>query len=232
VAVGGGHDDNGAPQPLGPQVLLDELADLASPLADQADDVHVGFREAGNHTHEDALPHPGAGEDAHLLPLAAGQKAVEGADAQVHGLRDPAPLQGVDRLGVQRVVVLELHGPLAVDGVAEPVDDPAQEFSPHGDRRLAAEGDDLAARADALKVVQRHQQDLSLPEPHHLGPERLAGPAVGEDVAHLADGARGPVPLDHQADDLAHRPVHLDRVDLVEDPGVTIEIQGHKKAYG
>jgi len=232
VAVRGGHDDHGAAQALRPQVLLDEFADLAAPLADQADHVDVGLRVARDHPQENALPHAGAGEDAHLLALAAGQQAVEHADAEIHGLHDPPPLQGVDRLGIQRVVVLRLDGAPAVDGVAQAVDDPPQELLAHGDGRLAPQRDDLAARAHALQVVQRHEEDLPLAEPDHLGAERFAGAAVGEDVAHLAHGARGAVPLDHEADDLAHRPVDLDRVDLVENAVVAVEVQGHENTCG
>jgi hypothetical protein len=36
-----------------------------------------------------------------FLALAAGQQPVEAADPEVHGLRDPSPLQGVDRLCVR-----------------------------------------------------------------------------------------------------------------------------------
>jgi len=224
VPVRGSHDDDGAPEALGTQVFLHELADLAPALADEPDDVHIGLRVAGDHAHEDALPHAGPGEDAHLLPLAAGQQSVENADAEIHGLLDPASLQGVDRLGIERVFILEIDGSLAVDRVAEAVDDASQELFPHGDRGFSPEGDDLAARPHTLEIVQRHQEDLPLAEPHHLGPELFAGPAIGEDVAHLAHGARRSVTLDHQADDLAHRPVHLDRVDLVENPLVAIEV--------
>ena len=47
--VGGGDDDDRAGQPLGAEVVLEELADLAAALADQGDHRDLGVGAAGDH---------------------------------------------------------------------------------------------------------------------------------------------------------------------------------------
>ena len=57
--VAGGHDHHALGQSLRAQVALDELVDLAAPLADQGDDDHVGRRVAGHHPQESrSCPRP------------------------------------------------------------------------------------------------------------------------------------------------------------------------------
>ena len=60
-----------ARQPLGAEVVLDELAHLAAALADQADHDHVGLGVAGHHAEQRALADAGAGEQADALAAAA-----------------------------------------------------------------------------------------------------------------------------------------------------------------
>ena len=80
--VGGGHDDDGAGEALGAEVVLDELADLAAALADQGDDGDGGLVVAGDHRQQRRLADAGAGEDADALAAADGGERVEDPDAE------------------------------------------------------------------------------------------------------------------------------------------------------
>src|SRR5881227_3625129 len=78
--VGGGDDDDGAGQALGPEVLLEELPYLAAALADQADHPDVGVGAAGDLRQQRRLAHSGTGEDAQALPPPTRDLGVEWAD--------------------------------------------------------------------------------------------------------------------------------------------------------
>ena len=88
--VARGHHHDALGQAGRSQVALDELVYLAAALADQGDDDHVGVGVAGHHAQQHALAHAGAGENAHPLPLAAGQQAVDRANAGGQRLVDPS----------------------------------------------------------------------------------------------------------------------------------------------
>ena len=99
--VGGGDDDDRARHALGAEVLLEELADLAATLPDEADDPDVGVGAAGDLGQQAGLADAGAGEDAQALALAAGDEGVERADAEGEGLVDPGAGERVRRLAGQ-----------------------------------------------------------------------------------------------------------------------------------
>ena len=56
-AVGGCRDDNRACQAFMAEDVLDELLDLATPLADQSDHGHVGCGVSRHHAEQNALAH-------------------------------------------------------------------------------------------------------------------------------------------------------------------------------
>ena len=102
--VAGGHHDHAFGQPLGPQIALDEFVDFAAAFADQGNHVDVGRRVAGHHAQRHAFADARAGEDSHPLAFAAGQQAVDGANARGHGRVDPRPVQRCRRAGIQRAL--------------------------------------------------------------------------------------------------------------------------------
>jgi len=223
MPVGGGHDNDGTGQPLLAEIFLDELPDLPSPFPDEGDD--VGPRVPRDHAEQDALPDAGAGKNTHLLPLAAGKNGIDGSNAEIHDLRYPSPLEGVDRLRVQGVLVLPLEGSRVVDGVADAVQDTTEEIPADPDDGPFAERNDPAPRADPLHVVEGHEQHVTLPETHHLGPQGLAIPPAGVDMTHLSHERGRPAAFHHQPDDLGHFSVHPDRVDATQAPVVTREVE-------
>jgi hypothetical protein len=81
--VGRRDDDDGAVDGVA-EVALDELAHLAATLADEADDVHVAGRAAGDHAEQRGLAHARAGEDAEALAAAR-----RGRACRARGRRGP-----------------------------------------------------------------------------------------------------------------------------------------------
>ena len=203
-AVAGGHDDHAARQALGAQVALDEFAHLAAALAHQADDADVGGGVAGHHAHEGALAHAGAGEDAHALALAQGKKRVDRPHAHVHRLGDAPAAHGGRRVVVQGVEGLIVGVRASVQGLAQAVDDPAQELRPHLDLALDARRGDQAAGAQAACLGVGHDEHGIALETHHLAQHRRTAVHVQKDAgAHRQHQALG---LGHQAHHLADPP--------------------------
>ena len=168
--VRGGDHDDGAFQPLFAQGLLDELAHLAAPFADQAHDHGVAGRLLGQHGQKHRLAHARPGEDAQALAPAGGGEDVHGPHTQVQPLADPSARVGGRRGCAQGVWGWTLgQRPLAVDGLAEGVDDSAQ---PGGGRAHAGGliyDPDVGAGGHALYGSERHQQGLGVAEAHDLG---------------------------------------------------------------
>jgi hypothetical protein len=78
----------------------------------------VGLRISGNHAHQHTLSDTGAGKDAHPLALSATEQAIDGLDAEIHRFCNSASVEGVDGIGVDRVVVLAVDRSLIVYGIS------------------------------------------------------------------------------------------------------------------
>src|SRR5690606_28602155 len=98
------RDDDGVSQRIEPEVVLDEIADLAAAFANQGDDGDVRGGAAGEHAKEGALADAGAGEDANALTAAEGEHAVDCSDAGRERLRDGFAVKGMRGLGARRGV--------------------------------------------------------------------------------------------------------------------------------
>ncbi len=176
--VGGRDDHDRAGHALGPEVALDELAHLAATLADQADDVDVGGRRAGDHAQQRRLADAGAGEDAEPLAAAARHERVERADAERDALVDARALQriGRRRLHVARATPsATADRPEAVDRTAEAVERAAEQIVGDVDAQRATGRAHARARADARRLAERHQQRAAGAEADHLGRHGRSG---------------------------------------------------------
>ena len=94
------------------------------------------------------------------------------------------------------------NGALAVDGIAQAVQDAAQKLGTDVHVELASGSDHGAARLDPFHGAQGHQEQAIFAETHHLGGHDPAVAAV--DMRELSHAGRRPEGLDHQADDLSH----------------------------
>ena len=159
--VGGGHDDHRAGQAFGPEVVLDELADLAATFADQGQDDDGGVGAAGDHGQQARLADAGAGEDAHALAPTARHQGVDGAHAEGQLAVDHLAAQRVrcrtldgDRLGVDE------GGPV-VDGPAQAVEDAAEQAVADLDAHGLERGLDGAPKWTPLRSPKGMQARLS-----------------------------------------------------------------------
>lgn len=117
---------------------------------------------------------------------------------------------GVWRGAVERAELLGSERPLAVDGIAQAIDHPADEHI--ADRCLAGVGGshDMTARVDGVERTQGHEQHPVVAETHHLGGygEVLAGRFNPADIAQRNLRT---LAFDQQSGDLDHLAQALSR---------------------
>ena len=232
----GGHDDR-ASHPLLAKDALDELLDLASPLADETDHDHVGLREPRHHPEQTALADAAAREQPHALPATHREQGVDGPYPHVEGLVDAVPGQGVDAAARERDPLRHGDRSLAVQGhagarehatehrVAEP------HVAPPPDRR------DAGVRGEPADVADGHQVEPVRPEPHHLGfhdgAPGAGDPAAITDRRLTPHGLQGQThhprehPLDHERG-RSLRPLPAGREARGPQPS-TVEVRGHAR---
>ena len=212
--VRGGDHDHGAAQALFAQGLLDELADLAAPLADQADDHDVAGGLLGQHGQQHRLADARTGEDAEALTPAGGGEDVHRAHAQVQPLAHPAARMGRRRRGAQGIGRRSLRqGAEAVDGLAEGVNDPAQPGGGGAHAGGGVDDADVGAGGHALDRTEGHQQGLGVAKADDLGGQ--GGLAAPLDLGPGADrqARQAAARFDQQAADARHLAGDDQRVD-------------------
>ena len=102
--VGRRYDEHSPLLSLGTKVLLDELPHLASALADKGKDRDVRLGIADDRCEQSRLAAASRGEYPHTLPLAAGEKPVDCANAKRNGLGNYPAFKRRRRLCVYRIV--------------------------------------------------------------------------------------------------------------------------------
>ncbi len=135
------------------------------------------------------------------LALAAADRdhRVDGHDAGLHGLADGFPLHDAGRDFFHRVLRAGRDRPLAIDRLAERVDDAAEQPLAHGHGQQLAGGPDLLTFLDAGVLAEDDRADLGFFEV-----QREADDAVAE-VEHLVEHRVGqPFDLGHTVADFAH----------------------------
>ena len=182
-------------RPSSPSVFQ-KFAHFAAAFADQRQHRQVGRRAARHHADQRAFAHAAAAEDAQPLSPAAGQKAVDGANAAAQRLREWASRSSASGAGAssgrrraQRRVRLfhpagcrcrrspgpaalrrppPMAAPQGYDGIA--VANAAGLLQRHGQHRAAAKADDFAG-----VDVSRWRR-----EPRNTRPANTAGPPIPE----------------------------------------------------
>ena len=112
-------------------------------------------------------------------------------------------------------VSLASIGPEIVERLAQAVNDPALEPLANRHAQGRAQGNDFAARMDALDFAQRHEQDVVIPKTDNLG-QRGTIVARGFDAAVFTDAGERAFRLDDQADELDHATVVADDLRLLD----------------
>ena len=137
-------------QSVGAQVALDEFVDFPAAFADQGDHVYVGGRVAGHHSQEHGLSHPGAGENPHSLPFAAGYQAVDRTHSRGKRVANSRPVAGMRRAPVERSAVVQHGLRLIVYGVSLGVQYAAQHLGADAQPARGPSQSHAIAMADAL----------------------------------------------------------------------------------
>jgi hypothetical protein len=175
----GGHDDAVAHGLLLVE-LADELGDGGTLLADA--DVDAGEGLGLGLLVDDGVDGDGglAGlavtDDELALATADGDEGVDGLEAGEHGLRDGLAGDDAGRLDLGTAALAVVEGGPAVDGLADAVDDAAEELGADGDVDDGAGPLDGVALEDVAIVSEDDDTDVVL-----LEVEGHAAEAAGED---------------------------------------------------
>ena len=181
--VRGRDDDDGAGQALGAEVVLEELPDLATTLADQGDDGDLGVGAAGDHRQQAGLADARTGHDAEALTATAGRQRVHGAYAEAQLLVDARAEQGVRGLVVDHHVGQVRERGAAVDRAAEAVQHPAAQVLADGDLQAETACLDVVADAETGRLGEGQAGEHTVLARHHLDRHRTGRPADLEQVA-------------------------------------------------
>ena len=214
--IGSRDHDHGAGKTGFAEVVLKEFLHLAAALANEPDHGDVGGDVARQHGQQHRFADAGAGEDAQTLAAAAGQKGIERADAEIERGADAAARVRQRRRVAERIRRRPVEQrALAVDRLAQRIDDPAEpaDGRPH---RTGDGGDHgLAAAPNAFERRKRHQQGITRGKPDHLAGDRLRR-RLNNDARANRHRMQGTGDFDHQAAHADHAAVDLDAVEFVD----------------
>ena len=182
---------------------IDELGDGRALLADgdiDADDVLALLVQNGIRC-DDGLAGLAVADDELALAAADGDHGVDGLDAGLQRDADGLALDDAGGVALDGAQLLRVDGALAVNGLAEGVDDAADEGLADRDGHDAARALDKAALADAdvraehddadaaLLEVQRHAERAVLEAEQLVGLAFIQPVHLGDAVADLNDVA-------------------------------------------
>ena len=134
---------------------------------------------------DDRLAHPGAAEQPRFAAADIGAEEIDHLDPRLEDLRLGLELTERDGRPVDGHPLLRGDGPLAVHGVPQKVEDPAEHLGSHGHGDRGAGVDNCAPPRDAVRGIQGHR----------------AYPVASEvllDLAHQARLLSADLPVDHQ----------------------------------
>ena len=196
-------------RPSGSELPLDEFAHFASALANQPDDHNIGGRSAGDGRQKRRLAGGRFAEDPDALAARAGDETVNGADAERKRLVDDRALHGLRRQPRDMVIGVDFDGRprLAIERLAEGVQDAAQESAAYGDAKAVAGRHDLGGARKPGQVAERGQHRAAVAPANHLGPQHQAAARLGK-MANLADAHILDRGFDNDAEQPLHAPLH------------------------
>jgi hypothetical protein len=216
----------------GAEALLQELADLAATLSNQAHHTDVCLGGLGDLAEQGGLAHAGAGEQAEALALSHGGQAVQDADPEGERSCDAGPGHGVRRLSVHGPAFPSGEGWAAVQRPPEAVQDPPQHGLAAPEAQGLARGHDEAIRACVLQGPERQEHGVLAAKAHDLGLDEdlLAAP----DLHELTDTNARSAGAQHRAHGLHQRTGAFWPGRQAGRPGQGLveEIQGRSRAHG
>src|SRR5439155_4704191 len=161
---------------------------------------------AGEHAERRALADTATGEDADALAFAAGQKTVDSPNSCSERFVDRPAAQRVRRLVGDGVALVRTERAKAIDRLRQSVDDAAQELLTDRHVEAAITRVDRAARAHAVGVGERHQDQAIPVEANDLSCDPAAV-GFGVNGAKVAHGEPQAPDLNRKSDDLRNASV-------------------------
>ena len=154
-SIARGCDNHAASEGLGAEVPLDEISDFTATLTDKRDHREIRVRAAREHAQEGALAHARTGENAHALTATKGEEAIDRPDPRRQGLRNQLTIERIGRICVDRHGADAPERRAAIDGAAEPIENPAQEGVAHGCRNRVSRRHDTCAHGHGSALEER-----------------------------------------------------------------------------
>jgi hypothetical protein len=213
--IGRGDDDDGAGHAGFAKVFLNELAQFATAFADERDHVDVRIGASGHHAEEGGFADAAASEDANALAAADWREEIEDLDAGLEGLVNADAAKGIGRGIAERLGEFGAERAAIVEGLAEAIDDAADEAWADWHGGLVRGGDDVAAGGDVVELAEGHEQNAVIAEADDFRVAAMGG-AVKADLADLADANAGAIGLDDEAGDLGDASDALDVMGIAQ----------------
>ena len=187
-AVGGCDDQHGLRTGPGIELPVQEFADLPASFADQGDHDHIGAAVARDLGQDRRLSDTWFTKNADPLPAPAGQKAVDGTDAELNGLADQGAAERQRRRGADGIARLDIRGRprQRIEGIAECADGAPEQTWPYAHAKLISRGDHLSQPGKAGELADRRQHGKPVGEADNLRHDPPAAGAVAE-IAQFAD---------------------------------------------
>ncbi len=199
--VGRRHHRHGPRPGLGIELHVEQLADLATAFADQADHDHIGLAVANDAGQQRGLAYSRLAENADALALGQGQQTVDRAHAKEHRPHDQLSGKRRRRLGVQRVGLEQAAGQLAfgIEEVAHGTDDPAQLAIADHHAEGFAGGGDFSMGRQAFHRADRRQDRFVIVETDDFRRQAAAAAGIAQST-HFTDAHPGDTgPQQHPA---------------------------------
>ena len=194
--------------------MIEKLAQLAAPLANQAEHNHITVDVTGDLREQGGLATAGPRKQANALAFTQGQQAVDRTHPGGQCAVDPRPLGGQRRLAQHQAGIVGVRldkgtGPLPRNRAAKAVQHLAQQViaNPHPMRNPQLL--DTGTHAHAFQVAQGTEHRILLIETDNLGQH-----VVARGLFHLAQIANtrvGQAALQQHAVDPLNTPTYRDR---------------------
>src|SRR5204862_318085 len=152
------------------QLVFKKMAHLTVALADQGDHRDVGRILARHGAEQRAFSDTAAAKQSNALAHAAGQQAVDGANAGHERFRDVLALERAGRRAEKIIFGQRLDGRSAVDGPAETVQHAPQQIRTHVYARIFGARIDGVARLQTVDLFERYRENAAVAKAGHLRP--------------------------------------------------------------
>ena len=159
------------------QIVLEKRAHFAVALADQRDHADVGRVVAAHGAEQRALADAAAAEDADALALAAGQQAVDGANAGDQRLGDVLALERAGRSG-EKIVESRPQRSAAPPSIGSPKPSSTRPSRPGPARTSAAERRATIVSPSCRPSVSSSGIESTRPSRNPITCMRTGGPAT------------------------------------------------------